>query len=752
MESLPSWKRDLIRKKQTQINSLVFMSRQSSNVTERGTVSRPNGNILRQASSPEAETSSILQSVTSTENGDEHILPVTENPWLRRDPVSRKRLSDHRTSEHRSPSSEKRSELSTNRWSAGIDASVVTNDDDVFNEEVTYGKGFVHKILLKFSHIAESEKQEERGRKWSRAAAKKKRSQSAENILESSHKKSTLHSASMEFSSPRESSASDGLSPRDNNSSFASPRSLNDLPSPRDNAGVATRSEESSKREESGEVELPKKNIVASTRDVFERITSPTPIANKQAFLYPKESVTSPRNSVHSLIAVDTTSTTTDELKVECDESSKATVVSNTSSDKNIKRDIISGQSLISANNRPPVVFASRKPSSDDTGVASTSSSSVTSQQTSDLKPSPAANTNGTATGSNASVSTVFPAVKDPAALKKRKAPLPPKPAPRSPKPTSPPVVAASKNSSVSVAPASNIGSLKSKSKAESFVYDVSQTSSSSTSASASKAASSQDIVAPTAPLKRPTPRKSPTSSTTTTTNEISQTPKSEASFKAGVEALKSEVVKSSKPRAGGSNDAQSVIGGSSRKAKIVTPKSAGPGSLLIRPASNMVQSKSAQRNAQIEMKYDDIRTGEFAPPNKKPAYYDEDNDSDLDFTDSEVTSQADGEKRKSKGGKYEFVGAGVVPKKSSLSKKKRENKVGSIGDVTVTCKRLKFIGVRNVFVCSACSCILITPTSLSKLDSLSVYVDSECLSTNFKGRIHFGEIYFEDKLAKSLK
>ena len=94
-----------------------------------------------------------------------------------------------------------------------------------------------------------------------------------------------------------------------------------------------------------------------------------------------------------------------------------------------------------------------------------------------------------------------------------------------------------------------------------------------------------------------------------------------------------------------------------------------------------MVQSKSAQM-ARLEFKYDDIRTGDFAPPNKKPAYYDED-DSDADVTDGEATStssssKTDAEKRKSKSGKYEFVGAGVIAAKSSLSKKKRDVKVRS--------------------------------------------------------------------------
>ena len=675
MESLPSWKQDLLRKRQTQKNSLVFMSRRS--VSEHNTA-KSNGSLLRQASTPEAQPLSV-----TSENGDEHILPVTENPWLRRDPVSRKRLSDHRSSGHRSPSSDKRSDTS-NRWSGALDGADTVNDDDVFKEEVAYGKGFVHKILLKFSHFAESEKQQvdTRSRKWSRSA-KAKRSRSAENVLDSHNSKAALHSSSIEFSSPRESSASDGLSPR--NDSF-SPRSPTEPPSDRDRAGLGTRREGSV--EDSATAELPKRNIVASTRDVFERITSPTPTSQKQVFLYPKEGVTSPRNTVHSLIAVDSASE--EEASERGDSRQEEPATSSVIKDKQTE-----SRSVVSSASSSAVQF-SRKSSND----VISATPSVTLQSTSDLKPAVSSprshlNSNSKPTGSSQTFKAAKPVSdkhvktssvastgvangeslpKDTVALKKRKAPLPPKPAPRSPKPTSPPVVAAGSKPTPGASSAANIGSVKSKAKPDGFVYDVAQQSS---TLSESVAADETKQVRSEEDVHKPARRQ--TAASTASAGSSQQT--SNGGFRASVDALKNEVVKSSTPRPGSSNDAQAVISGAgrNRKAKIVTPKSAGPGSLLIRPASNMVQSKSAQM-ARLEFKYDDIRTGDFAPPNKKPAYYDED-DSDADVTDGEATStssssKTDGDKRKSKSGKYEFVGAGVIAAKSSLSKKKRDVKV----------------------------------------------------------------------------
>ncbi|ELT88961.1 hypothetical protein CAPTEDRAFT_187679, partial [Capitella teleta] len=133
------------------------------------------------------------------------------------------------------------------------------------------------------------------------------------------------------------------------------------------------------------------------------------------------------------------------------------------------------------------------------------------------------------------------------------------------------------------------------------------------------------------------------------------------------------------------------------KKNRKVDP-SAGPGSLLIRPASNLVIGSAKTEYLQLT-KYNDIKTGEFAPAKKRPGYYDTYSDDEDDYEEVPVTNIDDYlgngdipvtniDDFDTEGGyipregdashhrttkvskKWDFIGAGVRVGKSSLSKK----------------------------------------------------------------------------------
>lgn len=109
-----------------------------------------------------------------------------------------------------------------------------------------------------------------------------------------------------------------------------------------------------------------------------------------------------------------------------------------------------------------------------------------------------------------------------------------------------------------------------------------------------------------------------------------------------------------------------------------------GPGSLLIRPASNLLASSTKVEYLNLT-KYNDVKTGDFAPPKKRPLYYDDDDtDSAVPVTNLDDVMSDDDARFSPKEGDpsvykshtptFEFEGAGVRFGKSLLVKSKDAN------------------------------------------------------------------------------
>ena len=727
--SLPNWKRDLLVKRNNQKNSLVFVGRKKS--SDSGTDSAlVNGNAVM---GTDGHTDD--QTGNAVVNGsEEHLLPVKENPWFRRDPVKKKRHSDQIASRSISSDHIGRNPKS---WSGDLDyvISAQPETDEVFNEEVTYGKGFVHKLLLKFSHLSEKE---QRGRSSSRNPSAK-RSHSVENILDG---KSSYNRLSGEFSPPR-ASYTEGISPRSPTRS----RSSDSVPSPRDadddlsntashktsvvdsSCPATLHSKPDDNQDNSvsdnksnnellspsweniseAEDELPKKNIVAAARNVFELKLSPRIVDKKPSLLSPKP-VTSPRNSVHALIAVNGIN---DKEETNGDYFSDTSKSQPAADVKDVNRPATSlsgGTDRSSDQSNQKTATAVERPSRADkptvtvndtkkagspavNGEDDSSRSQASTQQKSyfekyyqssagdaTVQSVDSSSDAGSAAVNNRDKTDLKSETETSAALgKKRKAPLPPKPAVSANKPRSPTTPSAYNSNTNAVVTTVNSHTSSSSVSEQKPVNTVD-----ASKANASVAAAKDSVTA-----SQKTSESKTASNGTVASSATNKRP--DLKLNLNDVGRKPEVVKGS---SGSSrNDAYSVINSSrNRKAKIVTPKSSsGPGNLLIRPASNMIHTKNAQF-AKLEFKYDDIRTGEFAPPKKKPSYYDDsDDDDDDDVPVTNIDDVIDGPTTDGGGGRvsrdknaniskkkktYEFINAGVVSGKSSLARRRKAVKV----------------------------------------------------------------------------
>jgi len=122
------------------------------------------------------------------------------------------------------------------------------------------------------------------------------------------------------------------------------------------------------------------------------------------------------------------------------------------------------------------------------------------------------------------------------------------------------------------------------------------------------------------------------------------------------------------------------------RSSKKKRPASEGPGSLLIRPASNLVAA-GTKTEFLVLNKYHDIKQGEFAPAKKRPSYYEDDDDDDVPVTNIDdylpVTNiddvspagtprEGDASHQRRAVRKFDFIGAGVVVKRSLLDKTRK--------------------------------------------------------------------------------
>lgn len=110
-----------------------------------------------------------------------------------------------------------------------------------------------------------------------------------------------------------------------------------------------------------------------------------------------------------------------------------------------------------------------------------------------------------------------------------------------------------------------------------------------------------------------------------------------------------------------------------------------GPGSLLIRPASNLLASSTKVEYLNLT-KYNDVTTGDFAPPKKRPLYYDDDSGSSVPVTNLDDVMGDDDARFSPKEGDptvykshtpiFEFEGAGMLLGRSLLVKSRDSKQV----------------------------------------------------------------------------
>ena len=210
LSRMPAWKRDIILKKQSQKNSVVFLGKDSDkhgsdNDILAGTVTVSTSGIANSAGvadgawelSSEAADGMAGPKVgnghTSASEGgaaEEHLVPIQQNPWLRTDPLFKKH----------SPRSAHSSGSNSHDVADGYATEVVSrtnnnNEEVVFQEEqeFSYGRGFVNKLLRKFTHLSS-------GEKVGGNLSPKHRSLSSESLLDESKSPGQVSSASRSIS------------------------------------------------------------------------------------------------------------------------------------------------------------------------------------------------------------------------------------------------------------------------------------------------------------------------------------------------------------------------------------------------------------------------------------------------------------------------------------------------------------------------------------------------------------------------
>ena len=172
---VPSWKRDILTRKQNQKNSLVFLAKpgpteDSDSVETAPTIN--NGHVHPLTTEPGADATTVVDiDVTEAVEGppvEERLLPIHQNPILRLDLKNRHQSSGSLRSStspriitgSATSSCDRNSTVSS---SASMQVPVtpdVAANEEVFSTdndgetEFAYGKGFVHKLLMKFSHLS----------------------------------------------------------------------------------------------------------------------------------------------------------------------------------------------------------------------------------------------------------------------------------------------------------------------------------------------------------------------------------------------------------------------------------------------------------------------------------------------------------------------------------------------------------------------------------------------------------------------
>ena len=207
LAEMPAWKRNILGKKHQQKSSMVFLcaspsksrnnSRNSSSSNTECSPCSPTSPCVRSPASPSgivdevfAEPASPLSNLTNVERtihtesadvavAEEHISTIFKNPWFRSQGLRKKQKPrtvsspDYIYNSEKTPSSPN-ADISICQKRLDLNDNYNTNDVCADTEEVTYGKGFVHKLLQKFKHLTAKEQAD---------MFDKKRTQSSDGIL-----------------------------------------------------------------------------------------------------------------------------------------------------------------------------------------------------------------------------------------------------------------------------------------------------------------------------------------------------------------------------------------------------------------------------------------------------------------------------------------------------------------------------------------------------------------------------------------
>jgi len=180
--AVPPWKRDILVRKQNQKNSLVFLARSGQTgdgLSNDSLATLSNGHVHSLVHSshcdsvePAMDTTIVdidIKDTTEDQPVEERLLPIHQNPILRLDLKKRHRSSSGSTSTRSSLSPRAKTSSAGSRECSTVSSvssqapvtpdtvneEVFRNDNDA-ETEVAYGKGFVHKLLMKFSHLTSS--------------------------------------------------------------------------------------------------------------------------------------------------------------------------------------------------------------------------------------------------------------------------------------------------------------------------------------------------------------------------------------------------------------------------------------------------------------------------------------------------------------------------------------------------------------------------------------------------------------------
>jgi len=181
--AVPAWKRDILTRKQNQKNSFVFLAKPGHTGDSHTSDTLPsinNGHVhslvydsLCYSTEPGVDATVVdidINDTTENQPVEERLLPIHQNPILRLD-LKKRHQSSSSSSKSTGSSSPRVVCTSTGNREHSSTTSLVSTQapvtPDAINEEVfcndndgetevAYGKGFVHKLLMKFSHLTGS--------------------------------------------------------------------------------------------------------------------------------------------------------------------------------------------------------------------------------------------------------------------------------------------------------------------------------------------------------------------------------------------------------------------------------------------------------------------------------------------------------------------------------------------------------------------------------------------------------------------